>query len=146
MDWWIDALAAEFDRLKREVAIGGSTTPIATRERLAALRWHTDNAEVQMGPAAPARLRTLDAALTAFEASVAPQSVGCRHGLDALTTRQRAVLRLIADGRSMKQVAAELRVSPRTVAFHKYRMMRQLQVRTSAELLRFAMRTGLAAS
>jgi DNA-binding CsgD family transcriptional regulator len=143
MDWWIDALAAEFDRLRREVATGSPTTQTATRERLAALRWHTDNAEVQMGPAAPARLRMLDAALTAFEASLAPQSAGCRHGLDALTARQREVLRLIAEGRSMKQAAAELRVSPRTVAFHKYRMMRLLRVRTSVELLRFAMRTGL---
>jgi DNA-binding NarL/FixJ family response regulator len=143
MDWWIDALAAEFDRLKHEVAVGSVTTQIARSERLAALRWHTDNARVQIGAAASARLRMLDAELTALEAALAPQSPGSRHGLDALTTRQRDVLRLIAGGRSMKQAAAALQVSPRTVAFHKYRMMRQLCIRTSAELLLFAMRTGL---
>jgi DNA-binding CsgD family transcriptional regulator len=143
MDWWIDALVAEFDKLKQEVAMGRVTTQMAMSERLAALRWHADNARVQTGPAASARLKMLDSELTALEAALAPRSTGSRHGLDALTARQREVLRLIAEGRSMKQAAAALQVSPRTVAFHKYRMMRQLHFRTSAELLLFAMRTGL---
>jgi DNA-binding NarL/FixJ family response regulator len=55
-----------------------------------------------------------------------------------LTTRQRAVLRLLAEGKSMKEVAALLKVTARTVAFHKYQMMRQLDIKTSAELVRFA--------
>jgi DNA-binding CsgD family transcriptional regulator len=62
-----------------------------------------------------------------------------------ITHRQRQVLCLIAEGRSMKQVAAVLQVSPRTVAFHKYRMMRQLRFTTNVELLRFAMQLGLVA-
>jgi DNA-binding CsgD family transcriptional regulator len=62
-----------------------------------------------------------------------------------ITDRQRQVLGLIAEGRSMKQVAAVLQVSPRTVAFHKYRMMKQLHFRTNVELLRFAMQLGLVA-
>ena len=55
-----------------------------------------------------------------------------------LTPRQREVLQLLAEGRSMKQVAAVLDVTPRTVAFHKYKMMEQLNIRTNAELIQFA--------
>ena len=56
-----------------------------------------------------------------------------------LTTRQREVLQLLAEGKSMKEAASILSVAARTVAFHKYRMMAQLQIKTSAELIRFAM-------
>lgn len=55
-----------------------------------------------------------------------------------LTSRQREVLQLLAEGHSMKQVAALLNVTPRTVAFHKYRMMEQLNIRSNAELIQFA--------
>jgi DNA-binding NarL/FixJ family response regulator len=57
-----------------------------------------------------------------------------------LTPRQREVLQLLAEGHSMKQVAALLNVTPRTVAFHKYRMMEQLNIRSSAELIQFAIK------
>lgn len=56
-----------------------------------------------------------------------------------LTTRQREVLQLLAEGKSMKEAADILHIGVRTVAFHKYRMMEQLKVRTSAELIRFAL-------
>jgi DNA-binding NarL/FixJ family response regulator len=62
-----------------------------------------------------------------------------------LTVRQREVLQLLAEGKSMKEVGAILDLTPRTVAFHKYRMMKQLRVRTSAELVQFAVRLGLVA-
>ena len=62
-----------------------------------------------------------------------------------LTTRQREVLQLLAEGRSMKEAAAILDVTPRTVAFHKYRMMEQLHIKTSAELVTFAVREGVVA-
>jgi DNA-binding NarL/FixJ family response regulator len=55
-----------------------------------------------------------------------------------LTNRQREVLRLLAEGKSMKEAASALKVAARTVAFHKYRMMRQLNIKSSAELVRFA--------
>jgi DNA-binding NarL/FixJ family response regulator len=57
-----------------------------------------------------------------------------------LTPRQREVLQLLAEGHSMKQVAALLNVTARTVAFHKYRMMEQLNIRSSAELIQFAIK------
>ena len=60
-----------------------------------------------------------------------------------LTPRQREVLQLLAEGRSMKQVAAVLNLTPRTVAFHKYRMMEQLKISTTAELIQFAVRHHL---
>ena len=60
-----------------------------------------------------------------------------------LTLRQKEVLQLLAEGRSMKEVAFVLNVSPRTIAFHKYTMMDHLQIRSSAELIEYAMRSAL---
>jgi DNA-binding NarL/FixJ family response regulator len=60
-----------------------------------------------------------------------------------LTTRQREVLQLLAEGRSAKEIAAVLGVSARTVEFHKYRMMETLSVKTSAELIQFAIKHGI---
>ncbi|BCA53050.1 DNA-binding response regulator [Nitrospira sp. KM1] len=60
-----------------------------------------------------------------------------------LTFRQREVLQLLAEGYSMKQAGEILRVTPRTVAFHKYRIMEQFHVRSNAELIQFAIRQGL---
>jgi DNA-binding NarL/FixJ family response regulator len=57
-----------------------------------------------------------------------------------LTSRQREVLQLLAEGHSMKEVAGELNVAPRTVAFHKYQMMQQLNVKSTAELVQYAVR------
>jgi len=57
-----------------------------------------------------------------------------------LTSRQREVLQLLAEGRSMKEVAVVLNLTPRTVAFHKYRMMEQLKVKSSAELVQYAVK------
>ena len=59
---------------------------------------------------------------------------------DVLTSRQREVLQLLAEGHSMKQVAGVLNLTPRTVAFHKYRMMEQLKVKSSAELVQYAVK------
>jgi DNA-binding NarL/FixJ family response regulator len=57
-----------------------------------------------------------------------------------LTARQREVLQLLAEGRSMKQVAGVLGLTARTVAFHKYRMMREFDLKSNAELVQFAIR------
>jgi len=62
----------------------------------------------------------------------------------SLTLRQKEVLQLLAEGRSMKEVAFVLNVSPRTVAFHKYSMMEHLNIRSTAELIEFAMKRSLA--
>ena len=60
-----------------------------------------------------------------------------------LTPRQREVLQLLAEGRSMKEAASILNISPRTIAFHKYRVMEQFHIKTSAELVQFAIKAHL---
>jgi DNA-binding NarL/FixJ family response regulator len=60
-----------------------------------------------------------------------------------LSPRQREVLQLLAEGKSTKEVAALLTISARTVEFHKYRMMEQLRIKTTAELVQYAIRHGL---
>lgn len=57
-----------------------------------------------------------------------------------LSPRQREVLQLLAEGHTMKEIAHILKITPRTVAFHKYSMMEQLRVKSSAELVKFAVK------
>jgi DNA-binding NarL/FixJ family response regulator len=57
-----------------------------------------------------------------------------------LTARQREVLQLLGEGRSMKEAAAELQVATRTIAFHKYRIMEEYGLRTNSDLVRFAIK------
>jgi DNA-binding NarL/FixJ family response regulator len=63
-----------------------------------------------------------------------------------LTLRQREVLQLVAEGRSLKEIAAALNVSVKTVEFHKSRIMKQLGLHTTAELTQYAMTHGLVSS
>jgi DNA-binding NarL/FixJ family response regulator len=63
-----------------------------------------------------------------------------------LTLRQKEVLQLLAEGRSMKEVAYQLNVTPRTIAFHKYTMMDQLELKSSAELIQYAMKSSIVAA
>jgi DNA-binding NarL/FixJ family response regulator len=63
-----------------------------------------------------------------------------------LTLRQKEVLQLLAEGRSMKEAAFILNVSPRTVAFHKYTMMEHLHIKNTAELVQYAMTSHLVAA
>jgi len=63
-----------------------------------------------------------------------------------LTPRQREVVSLIAEGRTLKEVASALGLSPRTVETHKYQVMEALGLHTTAELIRYAIEHGLSAS
>jgi DNA-binding NarL/FixJ family response regulator len=74
------------------------------------------------------------------------QNFKLRKTITPLTLRQKEVLQLLAEGRSMKEVAFVLNVSPRTVAFHKYTMMEHLQIRSNAELIEYAMRSSIVAA
>ena len=60
-----------------------------------------------------------------------------------LTSRQREVLQLVAEGHSIKEIAAILHLSPKTVEFHKYRLAEQLALRTTAELTQYAIKHGI---
>jgi DNA-binding NarL/FixJ family response regulator len=77
-----------------------------------------------------------------IQALQAPSHNGAT-GSGKLTIRQREVLQMLAEGRSVKEVAFTLSVSPRTVEFHKYRIMEELGVHTVAELARYAAKMGL---
>ncbi|MCA2967986.1 MAG: response regulator transcription factor [Acidobacteriaceae bacterium] len=60
-----------------------------------------------------------------------------------LSQREREVLQLIAEGKTMKEAATALDVSPRTVEFHKKNIMDKTGLRTTAELSRYAVRQGI---
>lgn len=60
-----------------------------------------------------------------------------------LTPRQREILQLAAEGRSTKEISAQLDISPRTVEFHKYQLMNALKLQGNAELVHFAIKNGI---
>jgi len=60
-----------------------------------------------------------------------------------LTIRQREVVQLLAEGRSMKEVALVLNLTPRTIAFHKYHIMELLHLKSFAELVQFAVHQNI---
>jgi len=60
-----------------------------------------------------------------------------------LTSREREVLQLLAEGRSAKEIAVILNLSVKTVEYHKYRMMENLGIKTLAELVRYAVKEGI---
>jgi DNA-binding NarL/FixJ family response regulator len=62
-----------------------------------------------------------------------------------LTPRQREILQLLAEGRSAKEIAASLAISPRTVEFHKYQLMETHGLHSTAELVHFAIKHGIVA-
>jgi len=65
---------------------------------------------------------------------------------ERLTQRQREVLQLLAEGKVMKEVSDILNMSKRTVAYHKYRMMEVLGAKSSAELVKYAVRNHMVAA
>jgi DNA-binding NarL/FixJ family response regulator len=89
--------------------------------------------EVTSGRSYVTPLVTEDLVATLLRGGDPPPSRG-------LTARQREVLQLLAEGCSMKKAAGVLNVTPRTVAFHKYRMMAQLRIKSTAELIQFAIK------
>jgi DNA-binding NarL/FixJ family response regulator len=70
-------------------------------------------------------------------------SKGAVDPVASLTSRQREILQLLAEGRSAKEIGATLAVSARTVEFHKYQMMEKLNLHTNTELVQFAIKNGI---
>jgi DNA-binding NarL/FixJ family response regulator len=77
------------------------------------------------------------------QAEVFRGKVRKQDGEDLPTVRQKQVLQLLAEGYSMKKAAALLRITPRTVAFRKYRMMEACGLKTNVDLYQFAVKLGL---
>lgn len=106
----------------------------------------------------PAELRRAVRAVhdgdTYFSATVAEQLTAALRGeldrerrrglVELLTQREKEVLALVADGRSNKEIAEELGISPRTVESHRESLTRKLRIRSIAGLTRFALETGVA--
>jgi len=69
-----------------------------------------------------------------------------RSELERLTSRQREVLQLIAEGYTTKAIAARLTLSVKTVETHRAQLMERLDIRDIAGLVRFALRSGLVAN
>jgi DNA-binding NarL/FixJ family response regulator len=68
---------------------------------------------------------------------------GIPNPAEALTLRQREVLRLLAEGRRVKEIAGTLGLSVRTVETHKYEIMHLLGIDNTVELVKFAIRQGI---
>lgn len=81
-----------------------------------------------------------DRAVAAYVAKTAAAPPG---PLSSLTTRERAVLRLAAEGQTSAEIAARLGISPRTAEAHRAHLMRKTGLHNQTELLRFAMRHGI---
>lgn len=94
--------------------------------------------EVAQGRSYVTTLLTKDLITLLMEANAPP-----REGGSPLTARQREVLQLIAEGRTMKEVAAVLHISPRTAESHKYGIMQALGAQTTADLIQCAVRMKL---
>jgi DNA-binding NarL/FixJ family response regulator len=74
------------------------------------------------------------------------QAIADRKGpLEELSERQREILRLIAEGQNTKQIGAILKVSPKTIEYHRMKLMNCLKIHDVPGLVRFAMQAGLLA-
>jgi DNA-binding NarL/FixJ family response regulator len=94
--------------------------------------------EAALGRAYVTTLVSKDLITLLMEAGGQPRSEASQ-----LTPRQREVLQLVAEGRTMKEIAATLQISPRTAETHKYEIMQTLGAETTAELIRHAIRMKL---
>jgi DNA-binding NarL/FixJ family response regulator len=117
--------AAFLHRAMQAGAAGFVLKQAAPSELLAAVR-------------AAAEGRTHPVAMPASVTSAKPAEAAVR-----LTVRQRQVLKLLAQGHSAREAGDLLKLSPRTVEYYKYQLMDQLGIETSAELVQFAMRSGV---
>jgi DNA-binding CsgD family transcriptional regulator len=81
---------------------------------------------------------------TRFLKKIPRQAIADRKGpLEELTGRQREILQLVAEGQNTKQVADILKVSPKTVEYHRMKLMNCLNIHDVPGLVRFAMQAGL---
>jgi DNA-binding NarL/FixJ family response regulator len=109
-------------------------------KRSAASELLTAIQEVMKGRCYVTPLVTREALSPLFGGTMEPRKLS-----STLTARQREVLQLVAEGRSVKEIAAILRVSGKTVEFHKSALMDRLGIHTTAELTRYAIEHGLIA-
>lgn len=156
-------------RLARKKAV---TKKLETRAGLAKARMELENLRIELAEIRieSARVRTELAEIRAMQAEtmlkrmihkevnlrqaisarlvkniIANEIVGRKSPLEQLTGRQREILQLIAEGRNTKQIGVILKVSPKTVEYHRLKLMNCLKVHDIPGLVRFALRVGLVA-
>ena len=122
------------------------TEQAKTRAELAETR--TEQAEIRTEQAETSLKLAIHDVLTppgSTPPQLAPTQVNTAHGgsLDQLTARQREILKLIAQGQNTKESAELLKVSPKTIEFHRKKLMGCLNIHDVAGLVRFALRVGL---
>ncbi len=78
--------------------------------------------------------------ITAGLTAISLRNPGSRNHAPEPTPRQREVLQLLAEGRSMKEIAFDLKITRRTVACHKYSLMGLLNLKSNSELVHYAIR------
>ena len=106
---------------------------------------HSAPAELVMAINAALKGQTFITPALAGERPAAGPARTARHERrrPSLTPRQREILQLLAEGRSAKEIAVTLAISPRTVEFHKYQMMETQGLHSNAELIHFAIKHGI---
>ena len=77
------------------------------------------------------------------EALIESKEEQAHKDLESLSERERQVVELVADGLTNNEIGEALGISPKTVARHRERIMSKLNLHSSAELVKFAIRTGL---
>jgi DNA-binding NarL/FixJ family response regulator len=125
---------ADVGYVKEAFRVGASGYLI---KRSAASELATAIHEVMKGRTYVTPLVTKDMMVSFLDPTAQPDKLPKR-----LTSRQREVLQLVAEGHSNKEIAAILEVSTKTVEFHKYNLMQALGIHTTAELTQYAMRHG----
>lgn len=125
---------ADVGYVKEAFRVGASGYLI---KRSAASELATAIHEVMKGRTYVTPLVTKDMMVSFLDPTAQPDKLPKR-----LTSRQREVLQLVAEGHSNKEIAAILEVSTKTVEFHKYNLMQALCIHTTAELTQYAMRHG----
>jgi DNA-binding NarL/FixJ family response regulator len=105
---------------------------------------HSASDELVMAIHAALRGKTFIAPALAGDVLQEMQHGAKQEAESSITPRQREILQLLAEGRSAKEIAEALSISARTVEFHKYHMMEAHGLHSSAELIHFAIKHGIA--
>lgn len=106
-------------------------------ELIEAIRVVTKKGQTYVTPAVTSSL---------LESSVLNEGADAQGAFSLLTTREREVLQLIAEGHSTKQVARRLHISPKTVEAHRLKVMNKLDIDNVAQLTKYAIQEGLTSS
>ncbi len=113
-----------------------------TRTEQAEIR--TEQAETTLQRVVNEEIHLSPAISTRFLKTLSQQAIANRKGpLEELTGRQREILQLIAEGQNTKQIAEILKISPKTIEYHRMKLMDCLNVHDVPGLVRFALRVGL---